>query len=82
MKANGGRFPVEYHRASGLIVPYIVDAYMAFSHELYAAAQERCPIGPVTQHLQKKMAAAVNSLVSSKCQLFKVSRGKSAEISG
>ena len=66
-------------------MPYIVDAvdaYMAFSHELYAAAQERCPIGPVTQHLQKKMAAAVNSLVSSKCQLFKVSRGKSAEISG
>ena len=67
-------------------MPYIVDAYMSFSHELYAAAQERCPIkcpiGPVTQHLQKKMAAAVNSLVSSKCQLFKVSRGKSAEISG
>lgn len=77
MKANG---------ASGLIVPYIVDAYMAFSHELYSAArpaaQERCPIGPVTQHLQKKMAAAVNSLVCSKCQLFKVSRGKSTEISG
>ena len=66
---------------SCLIVLYIVDAYMAFSHEVYAAAQERCPIGPVTQHLQKKMAAA-NSLVCSKCQLFKVSKGKSAEISG
>ena len=55
---------------------------MAFSHELYAAARERCPVGPVTQHLQKKMAAAVNSLVCLKCQLFKVSKGKSAEISG
>ena len=56
---------------------------MAFPHDVPLIGVPGA-IGPVTQHLQKEkeMATAMNSLVCSKCQLFKVSKGKSAEISG
>ena len=56
---------------------------MAFPHDVPLIGVPGAT-GPVTQHLQKEkeMAAAMDSLVWSKCQLFKVSKGKSAEISG